>query len=726
LKKQSRSQPREVVFLCVSVVLFATLLSSPALSQTWPSCVDPSCSAGDLTIARVYVDAGDCSGSSRTGTIKVDITPTGGTRYRVRVRASLFLVESLNGGEIETPHPTIPVLDVCEEEIAATTTLTLHNALPPYETSITWDCDKSLRIKDVLVAWEVNSGAPDCTTTYDCSQIGSKCDYTATVTVEGSEPPNAPPAAADGAVTVDEDSSYPFAIGDFNYTDAEGDSLSKVQITALETVGDLTLGGIDVTLNQEISAAAISAGNLVFSPQPDENGINYDNFGFKVHDGTEYSTSSYTMTLHITPVNDPPTAASGVVATGEDTPHVFSLIDFGYADIEGDPIAKVVVTVLETIGDLTLGGIDVTLNQEISAAAISAGNLVFSPQPDENGTNYDSFGFKVHDGTEYSTSSYTMTLHVTPVNDPPTAADDSASTQENTPVLIDVTANDTDPDGDLLQIVTVAGAEHGITLIVGNEIRYSPATFFYGADRIEYTIEDAGGVQASAEVGVQVIHPNEPPRAEADGVYLGTVGDPILFDARFSTDPDIQDVLQYRWDVNNDRQWEADWLPVATFQFVYERPYRGPVTVEVRDLYRGVPNGTTSRASSFAIVEPRPTQIAVSVYVDLNVNGEFDEEDVGLPGVTLLLDETLEIVTAEDGTAFVEDVEPGIHTVRISEAGVSYLSDRGFFLVEEALESIELESGEWVALFFSPEARGFLEVDVGAEAEDERQSQDGG
>ncbi|GAG86559.1 unnamed protein product, partial [marine sediment metagenome] len=87
-----------------------------------------------------------------------------------------------------------------------------------------------------------------------------------------------------------------------------------IQITSLETVGNLYLdnnsNGIidtdeDITLNQDIGVASIP--NLKFKPLADETGINYDNFNFKVHDGTVYSEGDYTMTIN---VNNIPTDIS--------------------------------------------------------------------------------------------------------------------------------------------------------------------------------------------------------------------------------------------------------------------------------------------------------------------------------------------------------------------------------------------------------------------------------
>ncbi len=110
-----------------------------------------------------------------------------------------------------------------------------------------------------------------------------------------------------------------------------GDSLVQIEITSLESAGSLQLEGADVTLGQVISAADIAAGNLTFTPAADENGVGYDSFGFRVHDGTAYSAAAYTMTVDVTPVQDLPTGSDGTVTTSEDTAYVFGTGDFGFS-----------------------------------------------------------------------------------------------------------------------------------------------------------------------------------------------------------------------------------------------------------------------------------------------------------------------------------------------------------------------------------------------------------
>ncbi|MHC4899842.1 MAG: Ig-like domain-containing protein, partial [Planctomycetota bacterium] len=256
------------------------------------------------------------------------------------------------------------------------------------------------------------------------SDGGTAVTDTVTITVD------TVPTAADKTVTTNEDTGYTFAAADFGFSDVDaGDSLTKIQITSLESNGTLKLSGVDVTLNQEILVADI--GNLVFTPAQDANGTGYDSFDFKVHDGLEYSVAANTITVDVTAVQDAPTAADKTVTTNEDTAYTFSAADFGFSDVDaGDSLTKIQITSLESNGTLKLSGADVTLNQEILVADI--GNLVFMPAQDANGASYDSFDFKVHDGTEYSVAANTITVDVTAVQDAPTAADKTVTTNEDT------------------------------------------------------------------------------------------------------------------------------------------------------------------------------------------------------------------------------------------------------------------------------------------------------
>jgi hypothetical protein len=234
-------------------------------------------------------------------------------------------------------------------------------------------------------------------------------------------PENDAPTTSDNTVTTDEDTNYVFELADFPFTDIDGgDAIEFVKIVTLPTDGKLYLDGVEITATDtEISVADITTGKLVFTPDADENGTGYATFDFAVSDGEEYSGDAM-MTINVNPENDAPTTSDNTVTTDEDTNYVFELADFPFTDVDaGDVIEFVKIVSLPTDGKLYLDGVEITATDtEVSAADITAGKLVFTPDADENGTGYATFDFLVSDGEEYSVGE-TMTVNVDAVNDTP-------------------------------------------------------------------------------------------------------------------------------------------------------------------------------------------------------------------------------------------------------------------------------------------------------------------
>ena len=108
----------------------------------------------------------------------------------------------------------------------------------------------------------------------------------------------------------------------------------------------------------------------------------------------------------------------------------------------------------------------------------------------------------VSDGTLVSAPD---TVMVTATNRAPIAQDDSAITTVNTPAVINVLANDSDPDGDALTVMNVTQPANGKAVInANNTITYTPALNFVGSDSFTYTISDGQGGTAGATVRVTV------------------------------------------------------------------------------------------------------------------------------------------------------------------------------------------------------------------------------
>lgn len=89
----------------------------------------------------------------------------------------------------------------------------------------------------------------------------------------------------------------------------------------------------------------------------------------------------------------------------------------------------------------------------------------------------------------------------------PDAIDDTAYTLEDTPITIDVTANDTDADGDSLTVIEVHPAMNGTLEIVDNKIVYTSNEHWSGVDSFTYRIFDGDGGYdvATATITVEAV-----------------------------------------------------------------------------------------------------------------------------------------------------------------------------------------------------------------------------
>ena len=126
---------------------------------------------------------------------------------------------------------------------------------------------------------------------------------------------------------------------------------------------------------------------------------------------------------------------------------------------------------------------------------------------------------------ETLTSAATAAVTAAPVTDPDPepeevtvlAVDDAAETAEDTPVTIDVLANDSDPDGDTLTVVEVSAPTHGTAVVADTgAVVYTPEPDFHGTDRFTYVVGDGSGLTARAAVEVTVLPVNDPPLAGDD------------------------------------------------------------------------------------------------------------------------------------------------------------------------------------------------------------------
>jgi large repetitive protein len=221
--------------------------------------------------------------------------------------------------------------------------------------------------------------------------------------------------------------------------------------------------------------------------------------------------------------NKSPTAQAGSVSTQEDTPVAITLSG---GDPEGDPLTWHIDS---KPANGTLSGTEP--------------NLVYTPKPNFNGV--DSFSFVVSDGKNTSKPAKVSIL-VKAVNDLPVAVDDFVTIAEDSPIaMIDVLANDTDPDKDTLVVLAVRQPANGqVTINTDNRLTYKPAKDFNGDDSFTYTISDGNGGTAIGRVNIKVTPVNDAPQITSKPITAGRVWGAYSYPVK-AEDPDKGDILTY-------------------------------------------------------------------------------------------------------------------------------------------------------------------------------------
>jgi large repetitive protein len=296
---------------------------------------------------------------------------------------------------------------------------------------------------------------------------------TATVTVAVAAV-NDPPIAQDDSAIVEEDASVAIDVL-ANDADPDGDALTIQSVT------------------QPANGAVVRDGTaVIYTPESDFHGV--DAFTYTVSD-SRGGIATASVTLAVTAVNDPPIAQDDSTATEED---VSVSIDVLANDSDPDGDALAVQSVIQP----THG-----------AVSHDGRVIVYTPAPAFHGI--DSFTYTVSDGNG-ATATATVTVAVAAVNDAPIARDDAAATDEDTPVAIDVLANDSDPNGDVLRIQSVTQPAHGSVVKDGTTVVYTPASGFHGIDSFTYTVSDGNGARATATATIAIAPVNHPPVAQDD------------------------------------------------------------------------------------------------------------------------------------------------------------------------------------------------------------------
>ena len=195
------------------------------------------------------------------------------------------------------------------------------------------------------------------------------------------------------------------SVGDLlnNFTDVDGGTPSITSYTIAGVTGTQSVG-TPVTITGVGTITINANGSYTFVPALNWNGT-VPQITYTVSDG-QGGTDTSTLSLTVTPVNDPPSGTDNVVLHNENTNYVFNAGDFGFSDpVEGNAFSGVKISTLPGAGTLYLdsnnnGVIDageaLAAGTTVSIADINAGKLKFYDGTTLTGSK-TSFTFQVVD-----------------------------------------------------------------------------------------------------------------------------------------------------------------------------------------------------------------------------------------------------------------------------------------------------------------------------------------
>jgi VCBS repeat-containing protein len=151
------------------------------------------------------------------------------------------------------------------------------------------------------------------------------------------------------------------------------------------------------------------------------------------------------------------------------------------------------------------------LNAEPNTLLAAGESVTWMPASQAHGT-VEAFVVKAYDGFAYSSTPVAVQVQVQSVNDTPVAVDDEASVGEGTQVLLEVLVNDTDADGDVLEVDIVSAPTHGeVDVQPDGTVLYTHNGDESSLDSFSYTVSDGTVSSNTAEVVLSIVHGNDAP-----------------------------------------------------------------------------------------------------------------------------------------------------------------------------------------------------------------------
>jgi hypothetical protein len=286
--------------------------------------------------------------------------------------------------------------------------------------------------------------------------------------------------------------------------------------------GSLDSIGTGSFITTENGTLRLIAPNVIYTP--DDGYVGPDSFTFKVRD-PEGAVSVEPATVSIM-VNDIPVAHDDSFDATEDT--LLAIEEPGV--LGNDENALELEELVAVLVDGPSHGEQFLLSPD--------GAFTYMPVANYNGV--DTFTYKACEGSDCSNIA-TVTINIAAVNDAPVANDMSVETDEDTTKWI--TLNVSDVDGDDLVASIVTPPAHGVAVVSGTVVIYTPEADWNGLDEFTYKVNDGELDSNLAVISVNVTPVNDAPVAnDMDVEALENTPKEITLDV-FDVDNPVEDLV---------------------------------------------------------------------------------------------------------------------------------------------------------------------------------------
>lgn len=434
---------------------------------------------------------------------------------------------------------------------------------------------------------------------------------------------NNAPVAINDSITLIEDSSTSFNVITRGTPDSDTES-NTLSVTSYTGAGGIT--GLSCSTG---TVPSCTINTVSYDSLDDDEPPGILNFTYTLSDGNWTDIGAVQITIN--GANDAPVAnadainvaIAGTATTLQDGITTSVLVNDTDADANEATKESYLVT------DVIFGTLSLSTNGTFSYTHDGSNNL------------FDSFSYRVWDGTTYSSNTI---VSINIANTEPTAVNDllvATILEGGSSSALNVIGNDTDPETSVIAVGSVTNQANGTAVAQGDQtVIFTHDGSETTSASFQYTANDGFLTSlSSATVTLTITPVNDPPVFTVIGTQTATENTLFSFDAAvFLTDPDdVNNGTDITWSFKSGQQTGMtisnlgviNWTPPQTG--VFNQSY-GPVVIQATD---GEPLSDTA---SFSIVVSPPDGDSDNVadYNDLCLtiadSTNADNDSDGTPG----------------------------------------------------------------------------------------------